>query len=181
MSQPETNQPTSRRPGVVPLRATVDGKVTLDGSSAQLDQDSPMVIQNPKAFVHHHTYGGLTPFFQGLAQGKLLGTRNPRADAPETRIWLPPRAYDPDTWEKMEWAEVEPVGRIYTHTTVIYPGALFRASVPCPLISVEIEGVCTKLMSYLSEGTPEIGMPIKARFNTENPTNTILDLSWVPA
>jgi len=176
MSQPET-----RRPGVLPLRPTVDGIVTLDGSTAKLDGDNPMVIQNPKAFVHHHTYGNLTPFFQGLAEGKLLGTRNPRADAPETRVWLPPRVYDPDTWEKMEWAEVEAVGRIFTHTTVIYPGALFRASVPCPLISVEIEGVCTKLMSYLAEGEPEIGMPIKARFNTENPTHTILDLSWVPA
>jgi hypothetical protein len=64
---------------------------------------------------------------------------------------------------------------------VLYPGALFRASVPCPLISVAIEGVCTRIMSYLAEGEPEIGMSIKARFNTENPTHKILDLSWVPA
>ena len=169
------------RPGVNPLRKSENNVVSLDGSVAQLDSRDPMIIQNPKAFVHHHSYGGLSRFFEGLAQGKLLGTRNPRKDAPETRIWLPPRVYDPDTWEKMEWAEAPTVGRIFTHTTVLYPGASFRASVPCPLVSVEIEGVCTKMMSYLSQGTPEIGMPVRAVFNTDKPTNTILDLSWVPA
>ena len=42
-------------------------------------------------------------------------------------------------------------------------------------------GGCTKLMSYLKEGEPKIGLPVKAVFNTEAPTNTILDLAWVPA
>jgi len=169
------------RPGVNPLRPSENNVVTLDGSVAIMDQSDPMIVQNPKAFVHHHSYGGLSPFFRGLAEGKLLGTRNPRPGAPESRIWLPPRVYDPDTWEKMEWVEVEGIGKIFTHTTVLHPGAPFRASVPCPLISVEIPGACTKIMSYLSEGKPEIGMPVRARFNTQNPTNTILDLSWVPA
>jgi acetyl-CoA C-acetyltransferase len=50
-----------------------------------------------------------------------------------------------------------------------------------PLISVELDGVCTKLMSWLKEGRPEIGMPVKAVFNTQHPTNTILDLAWIPA
>ena len=33
----------------------------------------------------------------------------------------------------------------------------------------------------LKEGSPEIGMAVKAVFNTEKPTNTVLDLAWVPA
>ena len=81
----------------------------------------------------------------------------------------------------MEWVEAPTVGKVYTHSTVLYPGAPFRASPPCPLISVEIEGVCTKMMGYLKEGKPEMGMAVKAVFNTEKPTNTILDLAWVPA
>jgi uncharacterized OB-fold protein len=36
-------------------------------------------------------------------------------------------------------------------------------------------------MSWLKEGKPKIGMPVKAVFNSDNPTNTILDLAWVPA
>ncbi|MAF50402.1 MAG: hypothetical protein CMM10_19275 [Rhodospirillaceae bacterium] len=169
--------------GVHPRRKSKDGKVTLDGTIAELASDDPMVIINPKGYVHFHTYGGLAPFFQGLAEGKLLGTRIPREmleDGDEDRIWLPPRAYDPDSLKKMEWVEVPPRGILYTHTGVLYPGAGFRLSVPCHLISVEIEDVCTRMMSYLSEGEPEIGGELEAVFNTEAPTNTILDLSWRP-
>ena len=169
----------SPTPGVHPLRQS-DGHVTLDETVTKLDSLHPLVIQNPKGFIHHHTYGGLSPFFHGLAAGKLIGTRNPNPNAPEKRIWLPPRVHCPDTWQKMEWAEAPTIGKIYTHTSVLYPGAPFRASIPCPLISVEIEGVCTKIMSYLSEGKPEIGMRVRAVFNTAKPTYTILDLSWVP-
>ena len=58
---------------------------------------------------------------------------------------------------------------------------LVRAEAPVHLISVELEGVATKLMSYMWEGTPSFGLPIKAKFHTDKPTNTILDLCWVPA
>ena len=56
-----------------------------------------------------------------------------------------------------------------------------RLAAPVPLISVEIEGVGTRMMSYLRTGTPEIGMRVKAWFRTDEPTNTILDLAWEPA
>lgn len=142
---------------------------------------SPLVVQNPKDYFHIHTYGGLTPFFAGLCAGRLLGTRCPERACGEDRIWLPPRVYCSDCLQRMEWAEAPQVGHIYTHTTVEYPGSHFKLSTPCPLISVSLEGVCTKLMSYLREGKPEIGMRIRAWFRTENPTHTILDLAWVPA
>ena len=51
---------------------------------------------------------------------------------------------------------------------------------PCELISVEIDGVTTVIMSQLIGAKPEIGMPIEPVFNTANPTFTILDLSWKP-
>ena len=142
---------------------------------------SPLVIKNPKDYFHIHTYGGLTPFFRGLAEGKLLGTCCPNPACTEHRIWLPPRVHCPDCYTPMAWQEVAPRGVLYTHTTVLYPGSSFRLSTPCPLVSVEIEGVCTKLMSYLKEGKPEIGMPLEAVFNTAKPTYTILDLAWIPA
>ena len=37
------------------------------------------------------------------------------------------------------------------------------------------------MMSYLKQGEPTIGLTIKAVFNVEQPTYTILDLAWVPA
>ena len=37
------------------------------------------------------------------------------------------------------------------------------------------------MMSRLKEGKRETGMSVTAVFNTENPTNTMVDLGWVPA
>ncbi len=155
--------------------------IELDGSVAEIISEDPLVVKNPRKHHHSHSYGGWGKFFKGLRKQKLLATRCTNPDCSEKRLWIPPRCECPDCWHPMEWVEAPTVGKIYTHTTVLYPGFYFRASIPCPLISVELEGVCTKLMSYLKEGKPEIGMPIKAVFNTEKPTNTILDLAWVPA
>ena len=141
---------------------------------------SPLVIKNLKDYFHIHTYGGLTRFFEGLCEGKLLGTRCTNRACEEDRIWLPPRVYCADCLQAMEWTEAPHRGEIYTHSTVEYPGSNFKLSTPCPLISVSLEGVCTKMMSYLKEGRPKIGMEVQAWFRTENPTHTILDLAWVP-
>ncbi len=150
-------------------------------------QDVPegvIVRENPRTITHYHSYGGLSEFFQGLTEGRLMGTVCPDELCKQTGIWLPPRVHCPDCWERMRWINIEISGaKVYTHSVTNYPGAGFKASVPCPLISVEIPDVCTKFMSYLSEfgeGEPYIGMPIRPVFNTEHPTYTILDKSWVP-
>ena len=147
--------------------------------------DEYWVIANPRGQDHYHSYGGVTPFFEGLTEGKLLGTKCPDED---TGIWLPPRVDCPDCWSKMEWVPVDTSkARVYTHSTTNYPGEGFKLENEdgggVPLISVEIPGVCTKFMSYLSEfgeGEPYIGMRVKPVFRTENTTFSILDISWVP-
>lgn len=155
--------------------------IELNGTTAEVLNSDPLVIKNVKDWYHIHSYGGWGKFFSGLLERKILATRCSNRECAEKRMWLPPRCECPDCWHATEWVEAPTVGKIYTHSTVLYPGAPFRASTPCPLISVEIEGVCTKLMSYLREGRPRIGMPVKAWFNTTAPTHTILDLAWVPA
>lgn len=143
--------------------------------------ENPFVVINPKTWGHYHTYGASGKFFHGLRDRKLLATRCTNPTCPEKRLWLPPRPDCPDCWQKMEWCEAPQHGRIYTWSIVKYPGALFKLPPGTPLISVELDGVCTKLMSWLKEGEPRIGMAVRAEFNTAKPTNTILDLAWVPA
>ena len=139
------------------------------------------VLKNPKNIVHMHSYGGLSRFFEALTGGKLLGTFCPNC---QSEIWLPPRIDCPDCWNKMEWREINTEGaRVYSYSITNYPGAGFKGTTPCPLISLEIPRVCTNIMSYLSEfgdGEPYIGMPVRPVFRTEQPTRTILDLSWIP-
>ena len=154
--------------------------VELLKEAGEVVSESPLVVKNPKDYFHIHTYGGLSPFFVGLTESRLLGTQCPDPDCEEDRLWLPPRIHCPDCLQPSEWVEAPTTGTIYTYSTVLYPGSNFKLSTPCPLISVELEGVCTKLMSYLKEGEPKIGLPVKAVFNTEQPTHTILDLAWVP-
>lgn len=142
---------------------------------------SPLVVANPKTWSHYHAYGGWGRFFEGLAQGTLLATRCTNSACEEKRLWLPPRCECPDCWHAMQWVEAPQRGTIYTWSAVKYPGELFKLPAGTPLISVELDGVCTKLMSWLKEGEPKIGMKIRAVFNTQNPTHSILDLAWVPA
>lgn len=155
--------------------------VELNGTIAEIINEDPLVIKNQKDWYHSHSYGGWGKFFVGLRQGKLLATRCTNPSCGEKRLWLPPRCDCPDCWQRTEWVEAPTVGRIFSFTTVLYPGAPFRLGPGTPLISVEIDGVCTKMMSYLKAGKPEIGLPIRAVFNREKPTNTILDVAWIPA
>jgi len=161
---------------------------TQNPSATVLRSVDPMVIEKPRNPIHVHTYGGETPFFRGLAEGKLLATRcvNPKcvpAGKSRTRF-LPPRVYCPDCLERMKWEDITDLARrtakIHTHITVANPGAFNRVPVPCEIISVEIDNTSTIIMSYLRSGKPEIGMPIEPVFETANPTYTILDLSGVP-
>jgi len=153
-------------------------KVVIDCEPTEVISEYPLVIANPKRTKHIHTYGGLSEFFRQLKNGLLMGTIC--TGCVDAQIWIPPRAHCPDCWKEMTWVPVEPKGKIYSHSTTLYPGEGFKASVPCHLISVEIPGMWTKPMSYLSEGEPYIGMKVKAVFRTKNPTYTILDLSWIP-
>jgi uncharacterized OB-fold protein len=146
--------------------------------------DPQLVIEKPRGLAHIHTYGGETPFFKGLAKGKLLGTRcaNPKCENSKLGEMLPPRVYCPDCLEPMTWVDVtDREAEIYTHITVLYPGAFNRLPTPCHLISVRLAGVSTTLMSYLIEAEPRIGLKVRPVFNTDSPTFTILDLAWQPA
>ena len=59
-------------------------------------------------------------------------------------------------------------------------GAFNLLPEPVKFIDVEIEGVSTILMSYLSCGEPQIGMRLLPIFRTVDPGCSILDLSFVP-
>ena len=133
--------------------------------------------------THFHTYGLLTPYFQGLTEGRLMATRcsNPRCpiskgDGP---MWLPPRADCPDCHRPMAWKQVEETsGYVYAYTYVERGGT--GLEVPCPYyqIDVKIPGLCTIVKSYLvGKGPLKIGDRVKASFRTgKDATNTCLDL-----
>ncbi len=157
--------------------------VRLTGEPMLVEKRSPaMVIQWPRTLMHHHTYGLLSPFFEGLRKGKLMATKC-RTPGCEAGFWLPPRADCPDCLARMKWIEMKNpvIGEIFTFTHVEYPGHGIEISYPYYQIDVKIPGAATIMKGYLAKGEAKIGMKVKACFRTRGSTNTILDLYWEPA
>ncbi len=145
-------------------------------------KDPATVIEWPRSMTHYHTYGMLSPFFEGLRKGELRATHCPNKNCSENRLWIPPRAHCPDCHTEMKWKTLpNPViGKIYTFTQVVYAGIGIELSTPYWQVDVEIPGLATVPKSYLLYGTPYIGMKVKAEFRKKNSTNTVLDYYWVP-
>ena len=159
------------------------GQIKFIGQVTKIRQKEPAtVIEWPRSLTHVHTYGMLSPFFEGLSEGELRATFCPNKNCPEKRLWLPPRAHCPDCHTEMTWKTLpNPViGKIYTFTEVVYAGIGIELSTPYWQVDVEIPGLSTIPKSYLLYGKPYIGMKVKAEFRTKTPTNTVLDYYWVP-
>lgn len=165
------------------IQAKKRGEIKFIGRVTKIRQTEPAtVIEWPRSFTHIHTYGMLSPFFEGLRKGELRATLCPNKDCPENRLWIPPRGHCPDCHTEMVWKTLpNPViGKIYTFTEVVYAGTGIELSTPYWQVDVEIPGLATIPKSYLLYGKPSIGMKVKAEFRTKNPTNTVLDYYWVP-
>jgi uncharacterized OB-fold protein len=135
--------------------------------------------------THYHTYGMLTPYFQGLTEGRLMATRctNPRCPIGKgsSELWLPPRADCPDCHQRMVWEQIkDPTGYIYTYTHVARGGTGLEIECPYYQIDVKMAGVGTILKSYLLDRKPiKIGDKVRAGFRTgAEATHTCLDLYW---
>jgi uncharacterized OB-fold protein len=164
-------------------KSRVSSAVRFTGVPMVVEKTSPaMVIQWPRTLMHHHTYGLLSPFFEGLKKGKLMATKCTTPGC-ETGFWLPPRADCPDCLSRMKWVELKNpvIGEIFTFTHVEYPGHGIEISYPYYQIDVRVPGAATIMKGYLVRGEARIGMKVKACFRTKGSTNTILDLYWEPA
>ena len=165
------------------IEAKEPGEIKFIGQATKVRQTEPRtVIEWPRTLTHFHTYGMLSPFFEGLKKGRLMATRCPNEKCQEKRLWIPPRAHCPDCHTEMVWETLpDPViGKIYTFTEVVYAGIGIELSTPYWQVDVEIPGLATIPKSYLLRGKPYIGMEVKAEFRTKIPTNTVLDYYWVP-
>jgi uncharacterized OB-fold protein len=135
--------------------------------------------------THYHTYGLLTPYFKGLTEGKLMGTRCVNPGCPiykgEGELWIPPRADCPDCHQPMKWEEQKQLeGYIYSYTYVERGGQGLEIVCPYYQVDVKLEGVCSIVKSYLLDRKKiKIGDKVRAGFRTgREATNTNLDLYW---
>jgi uncharacterized protein len=148
------------------------------------DQWKLIGVTKPRSMTYIHSYGGEAPFFEGLGQGKLLGTRcdHPKCEGKGT-IYNPFRIHCPDCLERTTIVDLTDVARktakIYTYMICERSGAFSTLDKPIKFINLQFKGVDTILMSYLVRGEPSIGKHVIPIFRKRNPTYTITDLAWV--
>jgi uncharacterized OB-fold protein len=132
---------------------------------------------------HYHSYGLLTPYFEGLTKGRLMATKCTHSGCPVGRgdgeLWLPPRTDCPDCHQPMVWEEVKDLeGYIYAYTYVERGGTGLEIECPYYQVDVRLPGVCTIAKSYLIDRKPiKIGDKVRVKFRAgEEATNTSLDM-----
>ncbi len=139
----------------------------------------PLIIQDHYEIDYKHSLAEDSPFFRGLAEGKLLGSRCTACGY----TFATPRAYCMECGAPTAWHELPLRGRIHTFTTCNYGGEAFLKETPFTLVLVEFEGADTLFLSRLKGMKPEdvrIGLPIAAHFS-KTPTFKVTDVWFEPA
>ncbi len=141
----------------------------------QLD---PLVIHDHYEIDYRHSYAQDSPFFAGLAKGKLLGSRCRKCRA----SYATPRSHCYHCGAPTQWFELPKTGRVHTYTVCHYGGEAFLSETPFTLILVEFRGVDTLFLSRLvgsEEIEMTIGMEVTARY-ASTPTFRVTDVWFVP-
>jgi len=145
-----------------------------------LKEMSPIVIKYPYFVEYIHSYGQDSPFFAGLANKKLLGTRCGKC----RYTYATPRLACTHCGAETDWVELPQQGRVHTFTTCYFGSEEFLKETPFHLVLVEFDGVDTLLLARLiGVARPEdirIGMTVRAKFR-RNSQFKPTDVYFVPA
>ncbi len=163
----KANKPAMR----VKLPETEDGTV--------LYNTDPIIIKSHYEMDYIHSYAQDSPFFAGLANGKLLGSRCTKCGY----TYATPRAHCMECGEKTDWTELPLEAEVHTFTVCHFGGEAFLDQTPFTLILAAFEGAQTLFMSRLIGAGPDevkIGMKIKAQF-LRNSKFLATDVYFVPA
>jgi uncharacterized OB-fold protein len=162
------------------MTGTTVFNVPLPHDLTALKTMSPIVIKYPYMVEYIHSYGQDSPFFAGLSNKKLLGTRCAKCNY----TYATPRLACTTCGGETDWVELPQEGRVHTFTTCYFGSEEFLKETPFHLVLVEFDGVDTLLLSRLmGPRTPEeirIGMKVKARFRRNSQLKPT-DVYFVPA
>ena len=138
-----------------------------------------LVVLSPYSIRYIHSYAEDSPFFLGLAKGKLLGSECRQCHY----RYATPRSHCMNCGSETKWFELPLEGRVHSWTTCYFGSEEFLKETPFNLAMVEFDGVDTLLLSRLT-GAKEpdiyIGMKVKAEFR-KKPRYLISDVHFVPS
>ena len=161
-----------------------DVQAELERRGAAIFRDAAgtesLIIDYPYSIRYIHSYAEDSPFFLGLAEGRLMGSRCTKKKC--AFVYATPRSHCMVCGSATEWTDVPKRGRIHSWTTCHFGSEAFLKETPYNLALVEFEGVGSLLMVRLKECVESeiyVGMPVEARFDP-NPKYSIADIWFVP-
>ena len=167
----------------VSMPETEDGtilyNVPFPSDLKELKKMSPIVIKFPYQIDYIHSYGQDSPWFSGVANKKLLGTRCKKCGYG----FATPKLACMECGGECEWEELPKEGKVHTWTTCYFGSQEFLPECPSNLILVEFKGFNTLFLSRLigvSQDEIEVGMKVKAKFKRLSKFKPT-DVYFVPA
>ncbi|TLY36811.1 MAG: Zn-ribbon domain-containing OB-fold protein [Nitrospirae bacterium] len=139
----------------------------------------PLIITDHYEIDYRHSYAQDSPFFVGLTEGKLMGSRCTACGY----TFATPRAHCMQCGAPTAWLELPLNGRVHTFTTCHYGGEAFLKETPFTLVLVEFDGANTLFLSRLkgiSGDAVRVGLPVRAHF-TKTPSMKVTDVWFEPA
>ena len=143
----------------------VYGKIRLPevDTGAVVFCTDPLVVKERYTVDYLNSYAEDSPFFTGLAQGKLMGSECKRCGY----RFATPRAYCMECGAETRWYDLPLEGRVHTWTTCYFGSESFLKETPFNLALIEFDGVNTLLLTRLvglTEKEIKVGMPVRAKF-----------------
>lgn len=134
---------------------------------AALKAMAPIIIKQPYAIDYLHSYGQDSPFFAGLANGRLLGCAEPTTGY----TYATPRGHDMATGAETDWVDLtRRPARIHAFTVCYFGSEEFLPECPFVLAQIEFEGADTLFLGRVVGLDPHaptldwIGMRVGLRF-----------------
>ena len=156
----------------------ITGETLEKRQEPNLPEGGPLIIHDHYEIDYRHSYAQDSPFFVGLSQGCLLGSRCTGC----RYMYATPRAHCMECGAPTTWEELPPTGRVHTFTVCYYGGESFLKETPFLLVLVEFDQVNTLFLSRLKGVPPEgvhIGLPIRPQFSG-TPTYKVTDVWFEP-
>jgi hypothetical protein len=145
------------------------------------DGAESLVIRFPYSINYIHSYAEDSPFFLGLAEGRLRGNRCTKKKC--GFVFGTPRGHCMVCGSPTEWIDLPTKGRVHSWTTCHFGSEAFLKETPYNLALVEFDGVGSLLLVRLKDTVESeifVGMPVEARFEP-NPKYSITDVWFVPS
>lgn len=126
-----------------------------------------------------HSYAQDSPFFAGLAEKKLLGSKCRECGY----TFATPRSHCMQCGGETDWHRLPDEGRVHTFTVCHFGGEAFLDETPFTLILVEFDGVDTLFLSRvvgIDGDDVSVGLPVRAQYR-RNSKFEPTDVYFVPA